>query len=124
MWDLAEGIIAAISAGFGVFVAGVSFLIAFTGKARKFVRERNWNKVMEILPGLIIEAEKFQGYSGAEKKEFVKSRLAVYTMKNKIKFDENRFDKKIDEIVRLTKEVNKREKDKINSAVKNMRPLI
>jgi len=124
MWGLAIELIAAIGAGIVMFIAAVLFLIAFSVKAGRLAKERNWNKIMEILPDLITEAEKFQGYAGFEKKEFVKSRLAVFTIKNKIKFDENKVDKKIDETVKLTKEVNKREKDKINSAAQNVWPLI
>jgi len=90
---------------------GIPLIIKLIKKTKQFIKERDWNKVMGVLPQLILEAEKFINYRGQEKKEFVKSRLAVFSVKNSIAFDEARFETAIDEIVRLTREVNKREKD-------------
>lgn len=78
-----------------------------------------WNTLSEELPKFIIEAEEFANYSGKEKKEFVKTKLAVYALNNKIRFNEEIFDESIDEIVDLTKKVNAREKDRQCGAAYN-----
>lgn len=101
-----------IGAILSICATGIPSIIGLIRKTKQFVKERNWNKVMEVLPKLISEAEQFVNYRGQEKKEFVKSRLAIFAVKNKIVFDEARFETAIDNIVRLTREVNKREKDR------------
>jgi hypothetical protein len=128
MLDATKEIIAIVSAAIGVLASGVPFLIGFLRKARQLVEERNWAKISATLPTLIAQAEKFENYVGAEKKEYVKSRLAVYAVRHRIAFDEARFDQTIDEIVKLTKEVNGRDKDKPRAAaaaptVQNVLPL-
>jgi hypothetical protein len=125
MLDMTKEIIAIASAALGVLATAVPFVIGFVRKARQFVKERDWNKVMDALPGYITEAEKFLNYTGAEKKGYVKSRLAVYAIENKIRFDESKFDGAIDGIVGLTKQVNGREKDKtVPTAQKSVLPLV
>jgi hypothetical protein len=128
MLNATKEIIAAVSAAIGVLATGVPFFIGFLRKARQLVKERNWAKISAILPTLITQAEGFTNYLGAEKKEYVKSRLAVYAVKHRIAFDEGKFDETIDGIVKLTKEVNVREKDKAAATataptVQNVLPL-
>jgi len=96
----------------GVLASGIPLLIGFVRKTKKHIKERNWNKVTQISPKLIADAESHINYTGEEKKAYVKSRLAVYSVSNKIPFDEARFDAAIDGLVKLTREVNKRERDK------------
>lgn len=124
MLGMTKEIIAVVSAAIGVFATSIPFVISFIRKARQLIMERNWNRITELLPMLITEAEKFVNYNGSEKKEYVKSRLAVYSVKNNIGFDEMKFDSMIDGLVKLTKEVNKREKDKVSSITQNALPLI
>ena len=120
MFDTAKEIIAIVSAAIGALTAAIPFLIGFFRKTRQFIKERNWNKITQVLPSLITEAERFLNYTGTEKKEYVKSRLAVFSVKNKIVFDEAKFDTTIDSIVKLTKEVNKRDKDKTFAAAQEI----
>jgi len=100
-----------IGAILSICATGIPSIIGLVRKTKQFIKERDWNKIMQILYALVMDAEKFSNYNGQEKKEFVKSRLAVYTLKNKIIFDEKRFETAIDDIVKLTREVNKRERD-------------
>lgn len=123
MLETTKEIIAVVSAAIGVLATGVPFFIGFVRKTRQLIKERNWSKITEILPSLVIEAEKFLNYTGPEKKEYVKSRLAVYTAKNKFIFDEAKFDTIIDDIVKLTKEVNGRDKDKVSVSMNSVLPL-
>ena len=106
-------IVIIIGAVVGVMGTAIPLVINLIRKTKAWVRERDWNRVMGELPRLIIEAERFLNYTGDEKKEYVKSRLAVFAVGNRIVFDEAKFDASIDNVVRLTKMVNMREKDKV-----------
>ena len=109
--DRTQQIIAIISTIIGILATGVPFGLSLISKTKKLVQEKNWTKIAELLPELITEAEKFANYTGIEKKEYVKSKLAVYSVKNAIDFDEVKFEQLITDIVHLTRNVNKREKD-------------
>jgi len=97
----------------GLLATAIPLVIKLVRKSKQWIKERDWNKIASILPSFIVEAEKFNNYTGIEKKEFVKSRLVLFAIKNKIAFDETKFDTAIDNIVKLTKEVNQRSKDRI-----------
>ena len=60
-----------------------------------------------IIP-FIVEAEKFINYTGIEKKNYVMTRLNQYAIANDIKFDQEEISNKIEELVELTKQVNKK----------------
>ena len=45
-------------------------------------------------------------YSGAEKKEYVMTKINQYALENHIKFNQEEISKRIEELVALTKEVN------------------
>ena len=63
-----------------------------------------------LLPAsLIIDAEAFVNYSGAEKKEYVLTKANRFAIENKIPFNETELSDKIEELIILSKEVNKRE---------------
>jgi len=111
MFYTAREILLVVGAAIGILSTAIPLIIKLVRKTKQFIKERDWNSVMNILPKLVAEAEKFINYTGQEKKEFVKSRLAVFAVKNKIVFDEARFEAAIDDIVKLTKDVNKRDKD-------------
>lgn len=95
----------------GSLIVGIPSLIALIKLFKKFVKEKNWNVILNILPDLIIKAEEFSHFNGNEKKEWVKSNLRTYCAENNIDFDVDKFEKEITAIVDLTKKVNKREKD-------------
>lgn len=117
MTNTIREIIIIIGAIISVLGTAMPLIINLIRKSKQWVKERDWNKVMTELPGLIISAEQFTNYTGTEKKEHVKSRLAVFAVKNKIAFDEAKFDAMIDEIVKWTNAVNQRDKIKDYSLV-------
>lgn len=51
-------------------------------------------------------AEKFTNYSGTEKKEYVLTRINQLAIENGIEYDEQVISDKIEELIKLTKEVN------------------
>lgn len=80
---------------------------------QKFVKNKKLKRVLEkteqitrkIIP-YITEAEKFVNYSGAEKKEYVMTKINQFALENHIKIDQEEISKRIEELVSLTKEVN------------------
>ncbi len=82
---------------------------------KKFVKNKKLKNVLEkaeevtknIIP-FIVEAEKFINYTGIEKKNYVMTRLNQYAIANDIKFDQEEISNKIEELVELTKQVNKK----------------
>lgn len=100
---------------FGIsFLSGlVSILIPYlkTAKAKK-----NAEKVVKVLSGfelickniqpLVVKAEQFRNFSGAERKEWVMTQLQIIALKNSIVFDENAVSEKVEEVVSTTNKVN------------------
>jgi len=113
MFNTLREIAVVVGAIAGVIGTATPLIIKLAKRTKQWSKERDWNRIVEQLPGLIVNAENFMQYTGLEKKEYVKSRLAVFAVKNKIAFDEAKFDAQIDDIVKLTRNVNQRTKDKI-----------
>ena len=100
---------------FGIsFLSGlVSILIPYlkTAKAKK-----NAEKVVKALSGfelickniqpLVVKAEQFRNFSGAERKEWVMTQLRILALKNSIVFDESAVSEKVEEVVSTTNKVN------------------
>ena len=86
----------------GILTIGIKLI-----KALKEVKERiNKEKITEKLLELIEEAEKIAGYSGKEKKEYVMDKIGEYAEELGIKADLQFVSEKIEELVRLSRQVN------------------
>lgn len=86
----------------GILTIGIKLI-----KALKEVKERiNKEKIEEKLLELIEEAERFIGYSGKEKKEYVMDKIGEYAEELGIKADLQFVSEKIEKLVKLTKGVN------------------
>lgn len=106
------------------FVVGL--ITTATGFLIPLVKNRKAKKALEALNSiagqiqpLVVEAERFVNYTGAEKKQFVLTKINDFAIKNKIPFDETATSNLIEEIVATTKQVNMRDKDKTVEAPKN-----
>lgn len=93
--------------------AALSILAALLTIAVKFVKAVNELKAREgkeeigkKLPELIEEAEKFEEYSGAEKKAYVMDKIAEYAEEAGIEADLQYVSEKIEELVELSRQVN------------------
>ena len=93
--------------------AALSILAALLTIAVKFVKAVNELKAREgkeeigkKLPELIEEAEKFEEYSGAEKKEYVLDKVAEFAKETGIEADLQYVSEKIEELVELSRQVN------------------
>ena len=85
-----------------------------TSKKRKAEAEAlaakldTYKKVASSINKLVEEAEKFIGYSGAEKKQYVTTRINQFCIDNNIEYDITLVSSLIESAVNLTKTVNAR----------------
>lgn len=107
-----ELIVSLAGAALGLFITTATFLAKFVKNAKlKKAAEQTIEICNAILP-YIEEAETFVNYSGEEKKAYVMTKVNQYAIENGISFDKELVDNEIEEMVKLSKEVNSREKDK------------
>lgn len=100
-WDVLAGIV------FGIVSLISTIVVA--------VKNKNWNKICEIVKEAVASAEKFTNYTGEEKKAYVMTLANQYAIEKGIKFDTTKVSNFVEEVVALSKEVNARDKDKTAS---------
>lgn len=69
-------------------------------------------KIASFLQGACADAEKFVNYTGAEKKQYVMTQAKEWALANHIDFNEQQVSDMIENIITLSKSINKRDKDK------------
>jgi len=101
-----------------VVVLIVSLIVTLVVMISQLVKEIKKKKNLismqtldEQIENFIKQAEKYVSFSGEEKKEWVKSHLMQYALTKKIVYNDEEVDQKIESLVELSKEVNKREKE-------------
>lgn len=116
--DKLEQIIAIISACLGLIGTITGLLISLVKNVKAKNRLTTINKLTVALQAFVEDAETFVNYSGAEKKEYVMTKANRFAIDNNIPYDENAVSDIIENIVKISKSVNVREKDKksINEA--------
>ena len=103
-----EIIISIASAALGLLITTVTFISKFVTNAKAKKAMENIVKIGNAIVPYIEEAETFMNYSGEEKKQYVLTKANRFAIDNNIKFDEQAVSDKIEELVTLTKQVNKR----------------
>lgn len=105
-----ELIVSLASAVLGLLVTTATFLAKFVKNAKlKKIAEQTIEICNIILP-YVEQAETFTNYSGEEKKEFVMTKANQYALEHGIKFDKELVSNEVEELVKLSKNVNSREK--------------
>ena len=89
-------------------VTTVTFISKFVTNAKAKKAMENIVKIGNAVIPYIREAEAFAHYSGEEKKQFVMTKANRFAIDNDLEFDEQAVSDKIEELVALTKQVNKR----------------
>lgn len=102
-------IITIASACLGLLATVTGFLIPLVKNVKAKNKLSAINKLTVTLQSLVVDAEKFADFTGAEKKEYVMTKINRYAIENKIPYDEQAVSEKIEDLVALSKEVNKRE---------------
>lgn len=87
----------------------VSFLIKLLQSIRARKREQGQTTLLDAVAPIVEIAEAFEGYSGEEKKEYVITKVNQFAIENGIEFNLEVVSKKIEELIELSKKVNKRE---------------
>lgn len=102
-------IITVISACLGLVATVTGFLIPLVRNVKAKNKLAALNKLTSTLQSLIVDAETFTNFTGAEKKEYVMTKANRYAIDNKIPYDEQAVSDKVEDMVALSKEVNKRD---------------
>jgi len=95
----------------GLLITVLTFIVKFIKSTKAKRAMEQIVKIGNAIIPYIEQAEKFTGYSGAEKKEYVMTKATQFAVEKKIPFNRVLVSEKIEELVSLTKRVNKREKD-------------
>lgn len=95
----------------GILITSVSFLIPLIKNQKAKAAAETALKIAQQVQPYIVEAEKFINYSGDEKLAYVVTKANQYAISQNIKFDAVAVTEQIENLVALTKKVNKREKD-------------
>lgn len=99
---------------------GISFILGLVSALIPYLRtakaKNNAEKVVKALSGfeiicrniqqLVVKAEQFRNFSGAERKEWVMTQLRIIALENSIVFDESAVSEKVEEVVETTRKVN------------------
>ncbi len=109
-------IITIVSASLGLFAAVIGFLIPLVKNIKAKNKLVAIKKLTSTLQSLIIDAENFVNFSGAEKKEYVLTKANRFAIDNKIPYNELDISEKIEELISLSKEVNKRDTISVSTA--------
>lgn len=107
-------IITIASACLGLLATVTGFLIPLVKNVKAKNKLTALNKLTATLQSLIVDAEAFVNFSGAEKKAYVMTKANRYAMDNKIPYDEQAVSDKVENLVALSKEVNKRNAATVN----------
>lgn len=97
------------SACIGLLATVTGFLIPLVKNVKAKNKLSAANKLFTALQSFVVEAEKFTNYTGAEKKEYALTKANRYAMENNLPFNEQETERKIEDLVALSKTVNKRE---------------
>ncbi len=106
-----EKIFAIVSAALGALGTIVGLLISLV-KNKKAKRNLAITQLLtNALQDFVVEAEQFTNFNGEEKKEYVMTKANRYALQNKWNFDEEAVSEIVEDMISLSKSVNKREKD-------------
>jgi len=97
----------------GLLVTAITFIVRFIKSLKEKRLAQDTLKICEALKGFVASAEKFLNYSAQEKKEFALTKANQFAIDNKIPFNAAFIGDKIEELVRLSKQVNVRDKDRM-----------
>ena len=81
----------------------IVILIKFAKSKRDFIAKE---QLLSAVGPIMAIAEKYKNYSGAEKREYVLTKINQLAIENKIKYDVRMVSDKIEELIKLTKEIN------------------
>lgn len=91
-------------------ICAVAFVVSFILSVKQRAKQKNITKLQalyECIPNAVINAEKLFGpKNGENKKLFVMTTLSNIALQSRTKFDYNELDKRVEDVVNATKNVN------------------
>ncbi len=107
-----ELILSLAGTALSLFIACVLFIVKIIRGYITKKKLKNSYVLLDAVAPLMEIAEQFTHYSGEEKKEYVMTRVNQFALENKIKFDSEAVNEKIEELIGLSKKVNGVKSDK------------
>ena len=107
-----ETILSLAGTALGLLITALTFLLKFLKSAKAKKAAENVIMIGNAVVPYIEQAEKFLNYSGLEKKEFVLTKANQFAVARGIPFDSEAVTDEVEKLVKLTKAVNGRDKDK------------
>ncbi len=95
----------------GILLTFITCIIKVIKKNKIIKKNTGVLSVLEVLENEIKEAEKNINYTGAEKKNYVITRVTQYMIENNLKYSPEEIINKLEELISLTKEVNVKTKE-------------
>ena len=107
-----ELIVSLAGTALSLFIACILFIVKIIRGYITKKKLKNSYVLLEAVAPLMEIAEQFTNYSGEEKKGYVMTRVNQFALENKIKFDSEAVNEKIEELIGLSKKVNGVKSDK------------
>ncbi len=89
-----------------LFFVCIILIIKIVQAKRSKKKTVNTALLEEVIAPLMEIAEKFENYSGEEKKEYVITKINQFAVENKLNFDAKAISEKIEQLIKLSKRVN------------------
>ena len=103
-----EEIITIVTACLGFVATATGLLIPLVKNVKAKNKLRALNKLSTTIQSLIVDAETHSNFTGEEKKDYVLTKANRYAIDNDIPYDEQAVSAEVEDLVALSKEVNKR----------------
>lgn len=103
-----EEIITIVTACLGFIATVTGFLIPLVKNVKAKNKLTALNKLSTTIQSLMVDAETHANFTGEEKKDYVLTKANRYAIDNDIPYDEQAVSAKVEDLVALSKEVNKR----------------
>ena len=97
----------------GLLITAVTFILKFVKSAKARKSAEGIIEIGNVLLSYMEEAETFIKYGGQAKKEYVLTKAKQFALEHDMEFDAEWISAEIEELISLTKTVNKRQKDKL-----------
>ncbi len=101
-----ELILSLIGTTGSLLITCIIFIVKFVNSLRTKRLAEDDTEILEAILPLMEIAEKYENYSGEEKKEYVLTKLNQFAIENGIAFNTEAVIGKIEELIQLTKQVN------------------
>lgn len=94
-----------------LIIVCITFIVKLVQNIKARGKDKAQTELLDAVGPIMEIAETFINYSGEEKKEYVMTKINQYAIENGIAYDASLISEKIEELIALSKQVNKREID-------------